>query len=725
MEQKTQKQEASKYLSTIALIIESALFILFPLVVTTMTTEQFFLPKQITLSIATLCVLLIIGAKFLSEGKIQITRTPFDFPLVLLFLSVLVSSILSVNHFDALTQTTPFLLGLVSYFLITNSAKNKSSIMLLLSSYLLGASLCATVSILSFVKVYLPPPFPHNQSFTLFGSLFDHLLYLGLSLPAAVSVAFFNLAKANKGRSQENASQTNKILTGVLFSCMAGVIFVSLCITGYQLLSQMPPILPFETGLQTGFAAISQDTNRILKSFLFGTGFGTYFLDFTRFKQASWNFNPTLWNTTFFRSSSFALELLPTVGVLGLASFFFLLYRIAKQCRQGLRASKDGKINPFTISLTLAAIASLLLPFSFVEQITLFFLLALFAILAKSADHEDYFDVELHFVAFKNTLLPLATSPVETRRNVPAVQKNLTKALPVSLFLIITIFVLVVGFFAYQFSLSDVLFQKSLIAASANNGLETYNNQTNAVKIFPYRDAYHRIYSQTNLALANSLASSQKGATPSAQTQQTIVTLIQQAINAGRNATTISPQTAVNWQSLSAIYRSLIGFGQNADSFAILTQQQAVALDPTNPQEYLDLGGIYYQLGQWENAQRQFQVTVSLKPDFANGYYNLGHSLEQKGDLKNALAQYEQAKKLLENDKASTKKISEEIDTLQKKIENAQIAQGSGTASTQQTPLGLTQANQKLGISTPSAQLPQQQTPVKIPPPTNATSSAK
>ena len=179
-------------------------------------------------------------------------------------------------------------------------------------------------------------------------------------------------------------------------------------------------------------------------------------------------------------------------------------------------------------------------------------------------------------------------------------------------------------YFSVQFIRSDITFQRSLVAASANNGGLTYQLQREAISTFPYRDAYYRVFSQTNLALANNLAAAQpQGASPSAETQQTILTLIQQSINSGRSAVTLSPLTSMNWNNLSSIYRSLIGFGENADQFSVLTNQQAIALDPNNPQQYINLGGIYYQLGQWEEAQRNFQVAINLKPDYSNAYYNL------------------------------------------------------------------------------------------------------
>lgn len=249
-----------------------------------------------------------------------------------------------------------------------------------------------------------------------------------------------------------------------------------------------------------------------------------------------------------------------------------------------------------------------------------------------------------------------------------------------------------------------MFFKQSLDAVSQNNGSVAYQRQADAISMFKYRDAYYRYFSQINLALANSLASQQApGASPSADTQRTILTLIQQSIDGGRSAATYGPQTMLNWQNLSSVYRSLIGFGQNADQFSILAQQQAVNLDPNNPQEYIALGGVYYQLGQWDNAIRQFQIAIALKSDLSNAYYNLGHAYQEKGDLNQALAQYQRVRELVGNDKPNLERINQEIDALQKRI--------SGAAPEGANP---TLEGDELKVSSQSSQLPPQNPPVKI-----------
>lgn len=352
--------------------------------------------------------------------------------------------------------------------------------------------------------------------------------------------------------------------------------------------------------------------------------------------------------------------------------------------------------NKMFLSFLVLLLISFLLPLNFIAQTLFFVILGLFAanqgLISKM--NSRFFDLEFQIVAFKKGLISI---------DAPHAKSDKSLILPSFVSILIILIVGTMGYFGILYVISDLTFQKSLVAASQNNGSLTYQLQAQAISTFPYRDSFYRVFSQTNLALANTLASQQpKGSTPDTQVQQNITTLIQQSINSARAATTVSPQTYLNWQNLSSIYRGLIGFGQNAESFSIATAQQAINLDPNNPQQYISLGGIYYQLGQWDNAQNQFQIAIALKPDFANSHYNLGHTLEQKGDTQNALAQYQIVRTLVASDKTSLDQIAKEIEVLQGKAQAENI-----TAD----------ANQPLSVDKPQAQLPPQNPPVKIPAP--------
>lgn len=661
-------------------LILGIFLILFPIIITTINTDAFVIPKQTLTAIVIVIGLVLLGVKGILNQTVRLRRTPFDLPLVVFALAMFVSAIFAVNKADSFISFVPLLFAILIYFIITNGVKRAQDIMFLSASLIGGSILVSVITLLSYLKIYVIPfSFAKAQTFTPLGSLFDQAIFLVLILSFCLYMAWPALKKrtVEKGR---------LIFVAGAFFLLIGT-FVTILGT-FTL--QKPTLLPYQTGFQTAFAAISQDNGRVVEGFLMGSGIGTFITDFTKFKPAAFNLNANLWNLSFLRSSSFILELIATTGLLGILSFIFLAYKILRT-------------KPLFPPLVLVLILSIILPFSFSTILLFFVLLGIYSASQGLSEHQKtrFFDVDLRLVALRRGVFALSDPSKSDSDN--------SNILPYGFLALIVAFCLLVGIPSVRFVVSDYLFQQSLVAAAKNDAQKTYQLEKDAISMFPQRDGYHRIFSQVNLSIANNLAAAApKGSSPSAQTQQTIYQLIQQSINSARTATTVSPATSVNWQNLSSIYRSLIGFGQNADTFAVIANQQALTLDPNNPQQYINYGGIFYQLGQWDNAIRQFQIAATLKPDFANAYYNLGHGLEQKGDLQGALTQYQSVKSLVANDKPSLAQIDTEINALQAKIGKASSSKTEGQAAANQPPLEVNQ---------PPAQLPQQNPPVKIPAP--------
>lgn len=700
-----QKNELLSYIQNISLFLLGVLFMTFPVIFTTITTNPIVLPKQVLLGSVVIALLILHTIKILSEKSVKLRRTPFDIPVFLLALFAFLSSVLAVNKADALTAFFPYFFAVLVFFLIVNIVKDKNSLLFLMYSLMIGAVLLSLSSVLSFFKIYiLPFPSTHAQTFTPLGSLLEQEIYLILIF--AISFYYlFRLFKSKAKVKQEqdfqtlsrSASTSSEIAKAASFGVASFIVLLGIIVTTYALFKLANPyLLPIETGFQTAFSEISLDSGRIVQGFLLGSGFGTYAVDFARWKQVSFNQYDNLWNLTFFRSSNFALELLATTGVLGLTAFIFLLKMAVKEIRMGIQ-------NKMFLALLALFAFSFLLPLGFDTQTLFFIIFGLFAanqgLITKSQSR--FFDIELQLVTFKKGLIAMEAISAKNERSL---------ILPSLLAALMLLLVGIMGYFGILYTASDLTFQKSLVAAAQNNGSLTYQEQAKAISTYPYRDGFYRVFSQTNLALANTLASqTPQGASPSAEVSQNITTLIQQSINSARQATAIAPQSYANWQNLSSIYRGLIGFGQNAESFAIATAQQSINLDPNNPQQYIILGGIYYQLGQWEQAQNQFQIAIALKPNYANSHYNLGHALEQKGDLENALVQYKLVRSLVLEDKASLEQIDKEIAALQGKVQEGSTSEQAGA----------------LNIDTPETQLPPQNPPVKIPAPEVATSSSR
>ncbi|MEM4736489.1 MAG: tetratricopeptide repeat protein, partial [Nitrososphaeria archaeon] len=696
------KQEILSYLENVSLFILGITFLAFPLLFTTLTTDAFILPKQILLAAAAAISIVTLGVRMIIEGKVRLRTSPFDLPVFLFLITLLLSALFAVNKYDALISFVPMFFVILLYFVIQNLVQNEKSILFIVSSLVLGTAASTILSVLAFFKIYLLPfDYTHVQTFSTLGSLLDQAIFTALILPLAGYIAWPMISPLFNKKASEifgDPTQRKNTVTPltIVFSIASAILLIGLGVTVYQLITSAKPlILPLTTGFQTAFAAISQDTGRVLQGFLFGSGYGTYFTDFTRFKQAAYNTNSNLWSLTFFRSSSFVLEILATTGVLGLGSFLFIIYRFIKE-------------RSFFLPMVLAIAAAFLLPFSFNLQALFFILLAIFVALRALHAPSRYADLEFYFVALKHGLI--LAQPEGEKAPHDRVNTRYGKILPFAFVFIMLALVGYVGFFSVQYAIANVTFQRSYDAIRKNDARAALTAQAQAIQRFPYEDFYHVEFSRLNLRIANAIAANQpQGASPSAEVQQDIINSIQRAITAGRSAVTISPQTALNWNNLSDIYRSLIGFGQNAEQFAILTAQQAITLDPSNPQQYINLGGIYYQLQSWDEAQRQFQLAVNLKPDYANAYYNLGHALENKGDLQNALQAYQIVQQLVVNDKENSERIKNEIQALQNKIKSGQTAQQQASNQSEQQ-------NQQgdLKVNQPSTKLPEQKEKAEI-----------
>lgn len=666
------KQLLSQRIETGLQLLWGVTFLLFPVFYLTLTTDPFILPKEFLLAFVVLISLLGWGVQMLLQQQVRIRRTPLDIPLLLFTAAIVLSSIFSANRTDSLLASAVVVYGMLAYFVLVNLFKTRKTALFFLSSLIGGGVLATLVTVLTKYHMYvLPFASAKTANFTPLGTYMEYSLYMLMLLP--IVVAFLTPIV----KKQLTARVGVFAVAGLVFLAGLFVAFVTLSTT------QKPVLLPFDNGFQTAFAAISQDSGRVLQTFLFGEGYGNFATVFSRFHNASLNTNPQLWFLSFSNSSSFLLELLATTGLVGVLSFLFLAYK-------ALTPVKKMRKNPYFLSLVVAFILSALVPFSSVEVLLLFFLLAGFTLSQREQFPQEYFDIELKFVALKKGVVSFTT--LETTQEVRP-DKHPT---PAAGFVALLALIVALGYYTTTFAMSDATFQQSLVAANQNNGTVTYRLQTQAIALFPFRSDYYRIFSQTNIALANSLLSLQTGKNaPSANSQQTAYALVQQGITTARQATTLAPQSPIAWQNLSSVYRALIGVGQNAQDFAVQAAQQATVLDSANPQEYLNLGGLYYQIGQYDNAIRMFQQAIALKNDYANAYYNLGHAYEQKGDLQSALTAYQAVRNLVANDKANAAKIDAEIAALQARIGNGTNAPTTTpTSSTTQQPLALPQSNQ-------------------------------
>ena len=143
------------------------------------------------------------------------------------------------------------------------------------------------------------------------------------------------------------------------------------------------------------------------------------------------------------------MELVATTGLLGLAAFLFLIFRIFRE-------------RSFFFPLLLAIIAAFILPFSFTPTLLFFILLAIFAVdRIASGRGEKVNEIEFYFVAFKKRFFG-GERPSEEGAN----QSKHGRFLSILVSAILLAIVGVPLYFTVRYFISDLVFQRALVAAS-------------------------------------------------------------------------------------------------------------------------------------------------------------------------------------------------------------------------------------------------------------------
>jgi cytochrome c-type biogenesis protein CcmH/NrfG len=97
------------------------------------------------------------------------------------------------------------------------------------------------------------------------------------------------------------------------------------------------------------------------------------------------------------------------------------------------------------------------------------------------------------------------------------------------------------------------------------------------------------------------------------------------------------PKNASAWVELGNLY-----FDSNQAQEAIQAYQQSLALNPDNADVRTDLGIMYRKLGEFDKALDEFKKAAKIDPKHINSRYNIGIVLlHDKQDIKGAIQAWE------------------------------------------------------------------------------------
>lgn len=689
----------------LGVVIVSTLFLF-----TNLTTDLYEPAKFLVLLVFTGILLILTALKYNLAGKVSLIRTPLDIPLLLLLIVAIVSTVFSGSPYVSLLGNSPTVHGslvaiityVLFYYLLVNNLRSLREIRFVIYVLVVSGTALSIISLLAYTGMkLLPDPWSHSVNFTPTGSSFSTTAILALLLPflvielltgtkillrglSAVFLALFGVTIALTGvPSVYVASLLGVALTLAVIRPKLGINTKSLLFLAVpiaivllvSLLSFIPPVAgvnnPFYNQAKSFPREIQLDfpiswkvsVSSFRDSPFWGSGPATHLFDFTTYKPIE--FNATrYWNIRFDSAFNEYFGVLATLGGVGLIALLTLTALfISTSYRTLLRAKAEGvhltPASKLALGLAVAGIgffivlalhASTLVVWV-IGLIILASYMAVNALTMETSPDQAWrreSGFKQMFLRMAATVTPTGTSSEEVRID----------ALPS---IILVIAVALTGFsffFAGKFALADYQHRQALNAVAQNQGVLAYNALVEAEKLNPVNDLYRSDLAQTNFALANAIAIA-KGpteASPSGsltdEDRQNIQVLLQQAINEGRQAVALNPRNPVNWEILGNIYRQISGVAENALLFALDAYGRAIMADPLNPMLRLSVGGTYYAIQNYDLAIRFFTDAINLKPDFANGYFNLAVALRDKGDLQSAVLAAERVVALV--DPAST-----------------------------------------------------------------------
>jgi tetratricopeptide (TPR) repeat protein len=703
-----------KVLSILKSTLCLLLIFLFPFFFLPFTQEFFATGKLYLLAFGALLLLLISTLQLLISKKLTWISLPFDTPVILFLITIVLSIVISSpNKIQALLNPN---FGLVSIFSLTIlyfylsrnnlTIKQFNNLTILNISYFVLSLITIIFFFQPFKNANLPQSlqFLKNPSFTPMGSQLDLAIFLGFFVVYYVVSFLRKQESSDSGAekparldtinndlpagSQGKTSQVNQAYgqpTGLSLQLFLIFNLVALSLTLYSLLK--PYGQPSGLSLQlppfrlSWYAAIETLKNPLTA--LFGVGIDNFASIFTQIKDFAYN-QSTFWQINSFAvSRSTILHIFSETGLFGLLAFGLL---IASLLRETTRNGTQNNANKFFIFYLLFIVLF------FPPSLPVFFL----------------FFITLTFIANSNQFQPASPKlqrgePISTNSN----EFDLSNLMPVYLGIVIIslVFIAGTGYLLGRAYASEIYFKKGLDGFAKNDAKQVYDNMRQAIILNPYIERFRINFSQTNLLIANNIAS-KKQEEITDQDRQNISQGIQAAIAEAKAAASLNPQKAGSWENLAGIYRNILNVAQGADVWTISAYQRAIVSDPQNPIYRLNLGGVYYSLGNYEEAVKLFEQSVGLKPDWSNAHYNLAWALYQRKDYQRAASEMQNVSSLIDPKSEDFKKVQKDLEEFKKMLPKEEA-----TAAGELKPGQLSLPTPPTATVEPKIQLPKEASP--------------
>lgn len=609
----------------------------------------------------------------LTSYKLELNKSFVNIPVAVLLIFTLLSTIFSTFRYGSfwgqplpIAQSFLTLLALaVLYFIIANVFRKDEIPFLFLTIFVSGFLVSLIFLFHLYGRFIFPFDFARINSFNTIGSADDLALYFSLLLilllPLFFSVKrffkvilgifgatlFFTLFLINfknawivflAGTAVLFALGTvglkNKRHSGFITLSMAFLI-IGLFFAFFRFSFLGIPELPSEISpsQKASFLILRQIP---AKQLFLGTGPGTFFYDWAKYKPADIN-QTIFWGVRFSKPSSEILDRTIGTGIFGALALLFLfgacLKKVLWQLLGKMKTEQSEEIlHRFLLLAVFAGFTGLLVSF-FLRPANLSLLFIFWLLVAAAGLLSDG----------KKWVFDLQASSLRAM---------------LSSFLAVLVLIMGIGLAILygQNYAAEVRYWQGL---RAFQGGEIDKSQTfllRATNLNPKIDIYWRDLSQIFLfklqGFLNRTDLTQEQLTSQAQS------LIADAVNSANQATTIDPKNVANWNIRGFVLRNLIGILGGAEQWGLDAYARARELEPASPYILTEIGRIhllkadFFSQQQKEQeraeslglAQENFEKAIELKSDYAPAHFQIAMIHIREDRIPEAIEKLEETK---------------------------------------------------------------------------------
>lgn len=641
--------------------------------------------KQALLGILVFIGLLVWFLKVLVSGKLEINKSVFNIPVLILALVYGISAFFSLSSSSSFwgfpLNISAGFITLISfillYFLIANTLtsedKKESKVFKFLFVFLFSGFLAALLGLIQlFGKFLLPFDFARLTSFNTIGTVNSLAVFLSVLLPLAIAFLFiarkvirlllviFILVMTIDLIVINFWVAWAVLISGLIILFIFGMgnvkksgraglvllpmtlLIIALFFSTFNIGSSLLPQVPIEASpsqiTEVNIAKeVFKDLN--IQKLLLGTGPGTFIYNFSKFKPLELN-QTAFWNVRFGNGASEILDRLITTGVLGLLS---LLLVLGIFFRVGFKYLKERMADLDTNNST-----SSMLVLGIVSSFT--------AVTVSQFLYPTNFSLSFVFWLLIGSLAAIEISKRKVLRLEPASFKMIGVS-----FVFVLIFISIIGlsFLWGQKYVGEIRYFQGVKAWQERELDEAVLKTLGAINLSPNVDTYWRNVSQIYLVQLNEFLKRTDMPQEDLMNQSQI--LIANSVNSAKQATDISPHDVANWNVRGFVYRNTIGLLGGAEEWAINSYEKAIELEPTNPYIYTEIARVYIQKADLLKQQKASQdeidealtkakenlnKAIELKSDYAPAHFQIVLIDIREGKTQEAIDKLEAAKVL-------------------------------------------------------------------------------